>query len=164
MFSKQLNERESNHLNFRSLNRMTAPSWLLVIYFGLLDILLVWNQTEPKGKCKREATHPLIRTKWTELQVRKHPKFLLPLAHRVRTYHKHDSLECLQCLRSPFFPVYIKYRAAIDEALINVDIASVNTFRILTVPSRRSWVRKSKREQLFKTANVLAKMSLTYCF
>ncbi len=51
------------------INLMTAPSWLLLIHFGLLDILPVWTQTESKGKCKWEATHLLIQTKWTELQV-----------------------------------------------------------------------------------------------
>ncbi len=55
------------------MNRATAPTWLLLIHFGSLEILPVWNQTEPKWKCQWVATHPLIQSKWIELQLWKHP-------------------------------------------------------------------------------------------
>ncbi len=68
MFSKWLKDRRFDWCHFWPVNGMTAPTWLLLICFDSLEILLVWNQTEPKGKCKWVTTHPLIRTTWTELQ------------------------------------------------------------------------------------------------
>ncbi len=44
-------------------------------------IWLIWNlpvlnQTRPNGKCKWVASYLLIQTKWTELQVWKHPQVM----------------------------------------------------------------------------------------
>ncbi len=39
MFSKQLKERGFDRHNFRPINRIKAPTWLLSIDFGSLEIL-----------------------------------------------------------------------------------------------------------------------------
>ncbi len=77
MFSEQLKKRRYDWRGFWPTNGMTAPTLFLFIHFGLLVFLPLWNQTEPKRKCSYVTAHPLIRTKWTELQVWKHPLCLV---------------------------------------------------------------------------------------
>ncbi len=62
----------TNRHHFWPIHRMTAPTWLSLINFGLLDILPVWYQTKPKEKMQMSSKSFTDQTEWTELQVWKH--------------------------------------------------------------------------------------------
>ncbi len=66
LFSQRLKEGGFDRGDFSPMNGMTAPTWLLLMHFGSLEILPVWNQAEPL------ATKPLIRNTRNDPQVWKH--------------------------------------------------------------------------------------------
>ncbi len=78
MFSELLKERGFDRHDFWPINGMIAStddiSWYILVHlrFSL-------SKTKPMGKCKWVATHLLIWTKWTELQVWKHSEKQLAL-------------------------------------------------------------------------------------